>query len=174
MGWFSRKDDNDASPRIGFVWSTNMLLRVAAPADAGWQRIEAHPKPPLLAAIKCVRGAPPDAIALDAYVYDDAPPFADLAARDWRAHYLAEMFASIASLDVDPIEHATRSGFSDKALAIRVDGRLRAPDMAIRLMSRHVVSDGKLLVASAVASAVQHDAHDKLIHSWLSHASLGG
>jgi hypothetical protein len=169
-----KKADADEPPRIGFIWSSNMQLRVAAPTGEAWQTIEATPKPPLLGAFKCVRGAPPDAIALDAYVHEKAPGFDVLKKRDWRAHYENEMFGSIESLSVDGVKHATRDGFTNDALEVSVDGRLRAPDMPIRLRARYVISDGKLLVVNAIASAEQHEKNKNLIDSWLSHASLGG
>jgi len=177
--WRKNKDPGDeASPKVSFVWSTNMQLRVAAPVGEDWQRMEAKPSAELLAAIKCMRGAPPDALALDALVV--VPPegqgltLEQLRERDWEAHYLGKMFSEVASLSVEEVEHMTRTGFADKACEIRVDGRLRHPDMQLRLRERHVPSGDKLLIASAAASPEVHQQFVKIVDSWLAHASLGG
>lgn len=180
MGWFRKDQEPKRGHAIELVWSRNMQLRVAAPTGEGWQRMEAGQHADgMLAAIKCVHGAPPDAVALDAWVY--APPagapaedLATLEARDWNAHFLAKMFASIDSLTVSTVDHATRAGFTDRALEVRVEGRLRTPEVTIRLVERHVPSGSKLLVVSAAASGEMHDRHGKIIDSWLAHAMLGG
>jgi len=174
MGLFGRKKTPQDESRIGFIWSSNMQLRVAAPAGDGWQRIEATPKPPVAAAIKCVRGTPPDALALDAVVYLQSVSFAELTARDWRAFFEQTTFATVSTVELSEIKHATRSGFVDAAVDIVVEGKLGNPAMAARLRSRYVPSAEQLLVVTAMSSATVGEGDAKLIDSWICHASLAG
>jgi hypothetical protein len=178
MGWFGKKKAADVEGGVELVWSRNMALRVAAPKGVGWQRMEAAPQHDgLLAAIKCVRGAPPDALALDAFVYaaETLPTLEQLQSRDWQAHFEQKMFASVESVSVETVDHLARGGgFSDQAVEVRVRGTLREPSMPLMVRERHVSSGGKLLVVSVSASPAVHDREAKTVESWISHAMIGG
>ena len=165
--------------RIETAWSKNMQLRVAAPVGEGWQRMETGEQPDgLLAAIKCLHGTPPDAVALDAYVYrvpeGEGPTVEALAERDWEAHFRQKMLAEVTSVDVRVVEHPLRAGFKDEGCEVTVDGTLREPAQPLRVRERHVPASGKLLVVSAAAQPEMHERHAKLIDAWLTHAALGG
>jgi hypothetical protein len=176
--WNKKKKQDGDEERVNYVWSQNALLRVAAPSGAGWQRMEAQPQAPMLAAIKCVHGEPPQALALDALLYqpsaEQLPSHEALCERDWRAHFEAKMFASVDSCDVRDIKHANPNGFNDPGCEVTVAGRLHTPDMAVVLRERHVVSGQRLLVASAAGPADEHANRRKVIDAWLEHASVGG
>lgn len=178
MAFWRKKQEADEKAKVAYVWSQNALLRVAAPTVPGWQRMEAPARPPMLAAIKCIRGEPPEALSLDALLYQppaaELPTLDQLLERDWTAHFLAKMFASIDRCDAVEIKHQSPSGFSDAGCELTVEGRLREPDMPILLRERHVLAGSRLLVVSAAGSASLHAAHDKLVLAWIEHASLGG
>ncbi len=176
MAFWRKKPQPEDDAKVAYVWSQNALLRVAAPATPGWQRMEAPAKPPMIAAIKCLRGTPPDALSLDALLYEPSalPSAAELVARDWQAHFLAKMFAAVTRCDAAAIDHPRPNGFSDAGCEVTVEGRLRDPDMPLVLRERHVPCGTRLLVVSAAGSPAQHAAHDKLVRAWIEHASLGG
>ncbi len=180
MFWGKKKKKKEpGAAEMAVMWSRNMVLRVAAPSGPGWQRMEVgRQKGGLVAAIKCVHGAPPDAIALDAYVYElegeRATSAEQLRARDWRAHFEQKMFSEIDALAVRSVEQLARGGFPSEGCEVQVDGRLREPPQPLRLRERHIPVGSKLLVVTAAGRAARLDAFAPVVESWLSHAALGG
>jgi hypothetical protein len=175
MFWGKKK--KGAPSDLSVVWSKNMDLRVAAPSEPGWQRMEAgRQEDGMVAAIKCVHGTPPDAVALDALVYelDRAPSLEELRARDWEAYFRQKLFTEVDAIEVRDIEQLARAGFPSQGVEVRVDGRMRQPAQPLRLRERHVPVGNKLLVVSAAGRAARLDAIAKLVDSWLTHAALGG
>jgi hypothetical protein len=173
------KQKDGGRVRQTLVWSTNMVLRVAAPAAEGWQRLEAAPRgDQLFAAIKCVLGSPPMALALDALVHALGPDtqLEALRARDWRAHHLAGLFAQLDTVATRGVSHTARIGLADDpGIEVTVSGRLRAPDQPAALRERlvPVPSAGKLLVVSALGAPPLLAEHAALVDSWLAQAALG-
>jgi hypothetical protein len=180
VGWFGRNKDKgeNKAPTTAFVHSKNMHLKVAAPQGEGWQLMEAGGGGALLAAIKCLHGEPPDALAFDAMLYappaDQMPTLEQLRERDWRQVFSDKMFAEIDSLETREVEHRARAGgFVDTGWEIEAEGTLREPAMAMRLCERHVVVGPRLLVVSAAGSPEAFERQQTLVETWLSHAALG-
>ena len=158
MGWFGKKKStDDAAPRTAFVHSKNMHLKVAAPQGAGWKVMERGGGGTLLAAFKCLHGEPPDALALDALLYDvhpeDMPSLTDLQQRDWQEHFLDKMFAGVDDVTTHMVEHRARGGgFVDRGLEVEVVGELRDPAMPLVVIERHVPLTKHLLVVSVAGA----------------------
>ena len=163
-------------PRLETLRSHNMMLRVAAPLGPTWTRMEAAAKDGLLAGIKCVSGSPPKALALDAklFVVTAAMPATveALSARDWRAHYLGGMFAEVTTLNEARRQHYGAAGFAVEALELTVEGQLRQPPQALRMVERYAPFGDKLLVISALGAPEQHHRHALLINSWMGHCTV--
>ena len=177
MFWGKKK--KTAQAELAVVWSRNMDLRVAAPNEPGWQRMEAgRQQDGLVAAIKCIHGAPPDAVALDAMVYElgaeRVPTLDSLRGRDWDAYFRERLFSAVDAIDMRDIEQLARAGFVSARLEVQADGRMRQPAQPLRVKERHIPVGDKLLVVSAAGRAARLDAFAKIVDSWLSHAALGG
>ncbi len=177
MGLFGKKKagpGSDSAVRTEMVWTRDMRLRVAAPTGGGWRLMEAgQQEGGLLTAIKCMRGSPPDALALDARLYavpaDQRGTAEQLAKRDWKALYLRMMFAEIESLTVDVADHPS----GDPGCELTIFGRFREPDQPMRLREWHIPAGDKLLVLSAVGAPEQHRASGQQIEFWLMNALIG-
>lgn len=179
MGWFGKKKGAaDDGPRTAFVHSKNLHLKVAAPQGDGWKVMERGGGGALLAAFKCLHGEPPDALALDAMLYEvhpeDLPSLSQLEGRDWRQHFLDKMFSEIDDLTLRKVEHRARGGgFVDRGVEVEVKGVLREPAMPLVLVERHVPLTKRLLLVSIAGAPSKREAQAKLIDIWLNHATLG-
>ncbi|HHH27005.1 MAG TPA: hypothetical protein ENK57_01470 [Polyangiaceae bacterium] len=179
MGWFGKKKRaDDGGPRTAFVHSKNMHLKVAAPQGDGWKIMEARGGGRLLAALKCLHGAPPKALALDAMLYgvdpEDLPSLSQLRERDWRRHFLDKMFSEIEDLTQREVEHRARGGgFVDTGIEVEVAGTLREPAMPLVVVERHVPLTKHLLLVSAAGAPAERAGQAALIDVWLNHATLG-
>ncbi len=177
MGLFGKKKTGpggDSAVETKMVWSRDMRLRVAAPTGGGWRLMEAGQHGDgLLAGMKCMRGTPPQALALDARVY--AVPEGrrstpeQLAQRDWKVLYLKTMFAEIESLSAEVADHPSGSPGCELAIV----GRCREPDQPMRLREWHIPVGDKLLVLTAAGAPEQHQASGKDVDFWLMNALLG-
>ena len=179
MGWFGKKKDTEGEgPRTSFVHSRNMHLKIAAPQGDGWKVMERGGGGSLLAAFKCLHGEPPDALALDAMLYDvhpeDVPSLTELEKRDWKQHFLEKMFANVDDLALRQVEHRARGGgFVDSGIEVEVAAELREPAMSLVLIERHVPLTKHLLLISAAGAPERRKAQAKLVDVWLNHATLG-
>jgi hypothetical protein len=177
MGLFGKKKPgagSDPSLRTEMVWSRDMRLRVAAPSGGGWRLMEAGQQGGgLLAGMKCMRGSPPDALALDARLYavveGQGGTAEQLAQRDWKALYLRTMFAEIDSISAQVADHPS----GDPGCELNIVGRCREPDQPMRLREWHVPTGDKLLVLSAAGAPEQHQVSGQQVEFWLSNALLG-
>lgn len=174
VGWFSKKAKAKAETEL---WRSKLMhLRVAAPLGKGWQRMEGGGGA-TLAAMKCVRGEPPEALSLEALLLGaeghDPPTVDELATRDWSA----ELEAAVDDLqDVRAwrAEHQARPGQAEAAVDVAARGRLREPAMAVRLRERHVPVGDKLLVIKVMGAPALFDEHQSIIDTWIAHAMLPG
>jgi hypothetical protein len=165
---------SDPPKRSRFVWSRNMHLRVAAPVGDGWEVMEAGPSGDgLLAAFRCMRGEPPDAVALNAYAYAVAPEHRksveQLCAQDWPARWLGTTFAEI---DAVAVGSPTRAGV-ERGCEVQIDGRGRASGGPLRVRERHVPAGERLLVASAAGPPALLERFASLVDVWLTSTTLG-
>lgn len=181
MGWFGRGKSSDEdgravdeAVRTRTLFSRNMALRVAAPVGDGWQIMEAGSGAGgLLAAIRCLHGEPPEAMALNAYAYavTDGDPHTveQLSRQDWRRRWQGSTFEVIEGLDVEVVE---RPG-TDRACQICVEGIGRHGRGPLRVVEQHVPAGSRRLVVSAAGSPSRHAALAAVVRQWLVHASLG-
>jgi hypothetical protein len=156
------------------VWSRNMHLRVAAPDGDGWDLAEAGPHGDgLVAAIRCMRGEPPNALALNAYAYTVADnkrrTLDDLTKLDWQTRALGGTFASVSAVRV---ETPTRAGV-EPGCEVQIDGTGGRDGGALRVKERWVPSGGRLLVLTAAGPPELFDAYGRVIDVWLLTSSLG-
>ena len=179
MAFWNRKKKGKASdkaPRFETLRSQNMVLRVAAPVGEGWQRMEANAQGGMLAGFKCLHGAPPDALALDAVLYEitEGMPqdVAALEKRDWREHYLGGMFGHINTLQHERLQHYDSAGFPVDAIELNVAGDMRDPAQPLQLRERYALFEGKLLVISVAGAPELHEAFALVVASWLGHCTL--
>lgn len=174
MGLFGRrKAKKGDKPPVRYVWSQNMQLHVAAPTGADWELTEAGSADDLLAAVRCLCGEPPEALALNAYAYrvppDQQRTVEQLCAQDWAARWAGSAFARVDTAAAEPDE---RSG-TERACLVVVDGRGRAEGAPLRVVERHTPAGSRLLVASAAGPPSLHQALAPTIDLWLTHAALG-
>jgi len=160
--------------RSRFVWSRNMHLRVAAPAGEGWELGEAGPSGDgLLAAFRCMRGEPPQAVALNAYAYAVPPAerrsVEELCRQDWKKRWLGSTFSSI---DAVAVAAPARAGV-ERGCEVQIDGRGRDPSEPLRVRERHVPSGERLLVVSVAGPPELLERHAALIDVWLTTTTLG-
>ena len=164
----------EAEARSRFVWSRNMHLRVAAPVGAGWDVMEAGPHDDgLLAAFRCMRGEPPDAVALNAYVYrlppDRRPGVEELCRQDWKARWLGSTFAQV---DAVAVAAPTRAGV-ERGCEVQIDGRARDSGRPLRVRERQVPAGERLLVVSAAGPPELLDRFSAVVDVWLCSTTLG-
>ena len=164
----------EAEARARFVWSRNMHLRVAAPEGDGWELLEAGPHGDgLVAAIRCMRGEPPNALALNAYAYsvtaEKRRTVEDLTKLDWRARALGGTFRSV---DTVRVETPTRPGI-ETGCEVQIDGQGARDGNPLRVKERWVPSGARLLVLTAAGSPELFDAYGRVVDVWLHTSSLG-
>lgn len=156
------------------VWSRNMHLRVAAPDAKGWELMEAGPHGDgLLAAIRCMRGEPPNALALNAYAYavpeTQRKTVEQLCEQDWKARALASGFAAVATANVSS---PARAGVA-RGCEVEIDGTSHDDPTPLRLRERWVPDGGRLLVLTAAGPPEVFAAYALVIEVWLTTSSLG-
>jgi hypothetical protein len=165
---------NGGGGKAKLVWSRNMHLRVAAPEGNGWELMEAGPHGDgLLAAVRCMHGEPPNAVALNAYAYavpeGQRKTVEQLAQQDWRGRALASTFESVSNVDVST---PTRAGVA-RGCEVQLDGIGRDGQGPLRMRERWVPDGGRMLVLTAAASPELFVAYAMVIEVWLTTSSLG-
>jgi hypothetical protein len=166
--------DSRGSARSRFVWSRHMHLRVAAPVGEGWEVMEAGPSGDgLLAAFRCMRGEPPDAVALNAYAYAVPPAerrsVEELCRQDWKERWLGSSFSAV---DAVAVAAPARAGV-ERGCEVQIDGRGRDPSLPLRVRERHVPSGEKLLVVSAAGPPELLEQYAAVVDVWLASSTLG-
>lgn len=151
-----------------------MQLRVAAPVGDGWQVMESGPAAGgLLAAIRCIHGTPPSALALNAYAYavpdGEQRTVAQLCRQNWRGRWQGSTFSTVESVDA----HAVERPGADPACEVCVAGRGGPDDGPLRVREQHVPSGARRLVVSVAGPPDLHQTFAAVIDQWLVHAALG-
>lgn len=181
VGWFSKRrggraqeDTKPTVKNVRYVWSRNMQLHVAAPVGPDWQLMEAGPGAGgLLAAIRCLHGEPPDALALNAYAYqlpaEQQRTVEQLCQQDWQARWKRTAFSTIQSATAQVVE---RPGV-EPACEVVIEGRGGSPEGPLRVQEQHVPSGRRLLVVSVAGPPDLFRALQPVVQQWLVHAALG-